>query len=155
MSLVRLLLLCSVIGIPSAFLAGTARAARLQDKPAAKDKDEDPAKRKLRKVHEALESMKQREIAEKSMDVALESAGAPKEYAEKFKQAFDFDGVLDATAEIYAKHLEEEEVDALLAFYKGDAGQKIAAALPEITIESMKVGAEYGRRAAEEIGSGK
>jgi uncharacterized protein len=154
MSLVRLLFLCTVLGIPSAFLAGTARSAAAQEKQPAKAQ-EDPAKRKLRKVHELLASMKTREISERSMDVMLEAAGAPKEYAEKFKGQFDFDGMIDSTAEIYAKHLEEDAIDALQDFYKTELGKKVAAAMPEITIESMKAGQEYGKRAAEGMGTGK
>jgi len=99
--------------------------------------------------------MKTREIAVKSMDVALEAAGAPPEYAQKFKDHFDLDGMIESTVEVYVKHLEEPEIDALLKFYTSEEGQKIAAAMPDITVDAMKAGQEYGKRAAEELGSGK
>jgi hypothetical protein len=153
MSLVRLLLVVLLLGIPGAwFLTGSASAA-VQDKPAAKA--EDPKERKLRKVRELLASMNTRAISEKSMSSMLESMGAPAEYAQKFKDAFDFDGLIDQTVEIYAKHLEEEEIDALNTFYKGESGKKISAAMMDITIETMKAGQELGKKAAEDIAGGK
>jgi hypothetical protein len=46
---------------------------------------------------------------------------------------------------VYDKYLTEEDLDALIAFYSTDTGQKIIKSLPEITKESMNVGAEWGR----------
>jgi hypothetical protein len=46
---------------------------------------------------------------------------------------------------VYDKYLTEEDLDALIAFYSTDTGQKIIKFLPEITKESMNVGAEWGR----------
>jgi uncharacterized protein len=151
MSIARLVLVLSLLGLPTAFLVSSAASARAQDKPAAA-KEETQKERKLRKVRELLASMQQREIAEKSMDVMLESMGAPKEYAQKFKDAFDFDGMIESTVAVYEKHLDEEEIDAMVKFYASDSGKKIAAAMPDITIDSMKAGQEYGKRAAEEAG---
>jgi hypothetical protein len=56
---------------------------------------------------------------------------------------------------IYDRHLSLEDIDALLAFYRTPAGQRIIAKLPIITQESMEagrvVGEEAGRRAAERV----
>jgi hypothetical protein len=46
---------------------------------------------------------------------------------------------------VYDKYLTEEDLDALIAFYSTDTGQKIIKSLPEIMKESMNVGAEWGR----------
>lgn len=48
----------------------------------------------------------------------------------------------DATARVYAKYLSEADLEALVAFYKTPAAQKFIAALPEISQEAMKAGAE-------------
>ena len=149
MSTSRLLIVSALIVLPCALGLGLSAPARAQDKPAAK---EDPIERKKTKVRELMASMKTREIAEKSMDIALESAGTPPEFVQKFKDNFDFDGMIESTVGVYVKHLEEEEIDAMLKFYKSESGKKIAAAMPEITIESMKAGQEYGKRAAEALG---
>ena len=151
MSTARLLLLSSLFVLPCTFVLGTSPMLHAQDKPAAK---EDPLERKKGKVRELMSVMKTREIAEKSMDIALESSGAPAEYTQKFKDNFDFDGMIESTVGVYVKHLEEDEIDALLKFYTSDSGKKVAAAMPEITVESMKAGQEYGKRAAEAL-SGK
>ena len=48
----------------------------------------------------------------------------------------------DATAHVYAKYLNETDLEALVAFYKSPAGQKYISAIPEISKEAMKAGAE-------------
>lgn len=48
----------------------------------------------------------------------------------------------DATAHVYAKYLNEADLEALVTFYKSPAGQKYVAALPEISQEAMKAGAD-------------
>jgi len=148
MKTARLLILSVLLIVPTTIFLSTAAPARAQDKPAAK---EDPLERKKNKVRELMAGMKTREIAEKSMEIALESTGTPTEYARKFKENFDFDGMIESTVEVYVKHLEEAEIDALLKFYTSESGKKVAAAMPEITVEAMKAGQEYGKRAAEAL----
>lgn len=152
MSTSRLLIVSVLLLVPCALGSSLVATARAQDKPAAK---EDPVERKKNKVRELMTAMKTREIAEKSMDIALETSGTPPEFIQKFKDVFDFDGMIESTVEVYVKHLEEEEIDALLKFYNSESGKKISAAMPEITVESMKAGAEFGKRAAEALGGGK
>ncbi len=152
MSRFRLLLVGSLLLLPIPLSFSAAAPARAQDKPAAK---EDPLERKKGKARELMKSMKTREIAVKSMDIALESTGAPAEYCQKFKDHFDFDAMIESTVEVYVKHLDEDQLDALLKFYTSEVGQQIAEAMPEITVDAMKAGQEYGRRAAEEAAGGK
>ncbi|MBK7643743.1 MAG: DUF2059 domain-containing protein [Planctomycetes bacterium] len=153
MSFFRALLVCSALALPPAVYFAPPVFAHAQEKEAPKK--EDPKERKRAKVRDLLEGMNQLETAKKAMSAALEGTGAPKEFADRFLEHFDFDEMIDETIEIYCKHLEEEEIDALVAFYKSDAGKKLAEAMPEITIESFKVGQELGKRAAEEISGGK
>lgn len=156
MNLARIGLVACLLALPVAFLAGSATSARAQDKPAAKE--ETPKERKLRKVRELMAGMNQREISSKGMDIALEnfkSMGLPQEFCDKFKDRFDIDELIENTVGIYERHLEEEEIDAMVAFYKSEPGKKIAEAMPAITIEAMKMGQEYGKRVAEEIAAGK
>ncbi len=155
MSLARLLLASCLLAVPTVWLASAA-SAPAQDKPAAKE--EDPAQRKLRKVRELMGAMNQRKIAEKGVEMALENfaaMGVPPDFAQKFKARFDFDQQVESMAAIYAAHLDESDVDALLAFYQGTAGKKLADAMPAITAEAAKMGSEYGQRLLQEIASGK
>ncbi|HEX7190580.1 MAG TPA: DUF2059 domain-containing protein [Thermoanaerobaculia bacterium] len=48
----------------------------------------------------------------------------------------------EETARIYAKYLNEADLEALVAFYKTAAAQKYVGALPQISQEVMKVGAD-------------
>lgn len=52
---------------------------------------------------------------------------------------------------IYRKHLNEEEVDALIAFYGSPAGQTLRDKLPLITVEASKVGEAWGMNTAMRI----
>lgn len=155
MSQARLGLAVLVALVPSLWLVSAARMPA-QDKPAAKE--EDAAARKLRKVRELMGAMNQRKIAEKGVEMALENfaaMGVPPDFAQKFKTRFDFDQQVESMAAIYAAHLDESDIDALLAFYQGAAGKKLADAMPAITAEAAKMGSEYGQRLMQEIASGK
>ena len=59
------------------------------------------------------------------------------------------------TTDVFCEHLDEATVDGMVAFYSTEAGKKLAAALPDITLDSMKKGQEYGRNLALEIMNGK
>lgn len=62
-----------------------------------------------------------------------------------YKNEFMSGELINMLTPIYDKHLTEEDLDALIAFYSTDTGQKIIKSLPEIMKESMNVGAEWGR----------
>jgi len=57
----------------------------------------------------------------------------------------------DLIVPIYAKHFEQEELEALLAFYESPTGQKMLAKMPEVMQESIEVGNDWGRRKAQEL----
>lgn len=155
MSTARLGLAVLLALASSPWLVSAVRA-HPQDQPAAKQ--EDAAARKLRKARELMTALNQRKIAEKGVEIALENfalMGVPPEYVQKFKTRYDFDQQVESMAVIYAAHLEEADIDALLAFYQGAAGKKLAAAMPAITAEAAKMGSEYGQRLLQEIAAGK
>ncbi|HEU4429094.1 MAG TPA: DUF2059 domain-containing protein [Myxococcota bacterium] len=52
---------------------------------------------------------------------------------------------------IYAKHFEQQELEALLVFYESPAGRKLLAKMPEVMQESLEVGNDWGRRKAQEL----
>lgn len=151
----RLVLAVFLALVPASWLASAARPSP-QDKPVAKE--EDAAARKLRKARELMAALNQRKIAEKGVEIAVENfalMGVPPEYAQKFKARYDFDQQIESMAAIYAAHLDESDLDALLLFYQGSAGRKLAAAMPEITAQAAKLGSDYGQRLLQEIASGK
>ena len=59
--------------------------------------------------------------------------------------------VVDATVDIYRRHLSHDEILLLIAFYETDIGQKLVRVLPVMTQESMEVGQRLGAEWAIEL----
>jgi len=53
---------------------------------------------------------------------------------------------------IYERHVSEEDLDHLLAFYRSPVGKRFIKALPQITEESRKVGEEWGEGLGRRVG---
>lgn len=120
--------------------------------------EETAAARKERKVRRMLAAMKQRESMEAATKASSESfgkMGLPESFTEAFLDRFDYDRMIDATADVYVDELEEGTIDALIAFHESEQGQLHAAALPRITVATLRAGQKYGEELATEIASGK
>lgn len=52
---------------------------------------------------------------------------------------------------VYDKYYTEEEIDALLKFYKSDIGKKMVAKSPEVMKESMDIGRVWGEGLAQKV----
>ena len=132
------------------FDASSARATTLQDR-----KEPETERQRLeRKVRKLLDVNGVKAVQEQSVDQMLEQfkkMSLPEEFAQKFKAKFDLDHVLDINVRIYADHLDEATLDALIAFYESKSGRKYAEAFPEITRESLEAGMEYGARIGREV----
>lgn len=55
---------------------------------------------------------------------------------------------IDLVAAVYASRFTVEELDALAAFYRSPVGIKFAAEMPEMAMELLSVGNEFGQRIA-------
>ncbi len=120
--------------------------------------EESKSERKERKAQELMEAMHQREVMEKSTIAGSEAfakMGLPESFTEAFLDRFDYDRMIDETVEIYAEKLEEETLDALIAFYASEQGQLFAAELPAISVAGLRMGQKYGEELATEIIQGK
>jgi uncharacterized protein len=53
--------------------------------------------------------------------------------------------VLDQIAILYARKFSADEMKALAEFYRSSLAQKFIAAIPELTVEAMKIGNNWGR----------
>lgn len=118
------------------------------------------ADHKKKDIRKLLDLMGTRKLVMSSMDgmmntmrPVLENSLPPGDYRPqlvelfmaKFKSKIDMDRFMEMAAAIYDKHFTGEEIGQLIAFYQSPVGQKLAAALPEITDE-MRVKAEsWGR----------
>ena len=56
------------------------------------------------------------------------------------------DQLVDLVLPVYQKHLTEEDVKGIIAFYKTPVGKKFAEQTPLITQESMAAGQEWGKK---------
>ncbi|GAB4394828.1 MAG: hypothetical protein Tsb0032_23580 [Kiloniellaceae bacterium] len=83
------------------------------------------------------------DIPEEAWDLALEEAEAA------FRESIA--AFLEKTIPIYDRHLTEEEVDGLLAFYRTPVGRSVIRKLPQVTQESMIAGQQWGLAVGEEV----
>ncbi len=144
-----LLLVISAVAVPvTAFV--------LREDPATAEESE--SERKERKARKYLELMNHRQVMEETTVVSTEAfakMGLPESFTESFTDRFDYDRMIDEAVEIYALKLEEETLDALIAFYASEQGQVFAGELPEISVAILRKGQTYGEELAIEIMQGK
>ena len=144
-----LLLAVSAIALPV-----TAYAVREDPAPT----EESESARKEKKARQVVEGMNHRAVMEQSTIAGAEAfakMGLPESFTEAFLDRFDYDRMIDETVEIYAEKLEEETLDALIAFYASEQGQLFAAELPAISVAGLRMGQKYGEEFATEIMQGK
>ncbi len=73
----------------------------------------------------------------------------PKAFWAEFRKEIDVQVLVDLVVPVYDKHLNHEDIKALLVFYESSAGKKLIRVLPQITKESMASGEAWGRQIAE------
>jgi len=75
-------------------------------------------------------------------------------FLDDFRKEMKKEGINDLyelVIPIYKKHISEDELDAIISFYKSSAGQSYLKKSPLIMNESMQVGAEWGKKIAAKI----
>jgi len=68
----------------------------------------------------------------------------------EFMQA-SLNDLADMLVPVYQKHLTEEDLKAVIAFYATPTGQKFAQKTPLITQESMQIGQAWGQQIAQDF----
>jgi uncharacterized protein len=71
-------------------------------------------------------------------------------FASRFQKHFDPHSVTETVIPIYDKYLSNEDVKALLEYYKSPFGQRMLKVLPEVARDSQQAGYRLGQKAAEE-----
>jgi hypothetical protein len=71
-------------------------------------------------------------------------------FAARFQKHFDPHSVTETVIPIYDKYLSNEDVRALLEYYKSPFGQRMLKVLPEVARDSQQAGYRLGQKAAEE-----
>jgi hypothetical protein len=118
---------------------------------------DDAAKEK--KVRELLRLSGELTTAKDACDAALKkqkgNASLPPGYIKRFGELADEKFFEDVFTPVYMKHFDEEDIDAIIAFYKTPAGKKLIAERPSLmkdaAQEGMTAGAKLGVRVMEEL----
>lgn len=78
-----------------------------------------------------------------------EMAEVPESFWEKVQKKMDTRELQEKIIPIYDKYYTIEDLKAINAFYETPVGQKVLSTLPQIMQESIKIGQEWGKQAAE------
>jgi hypothetical protein len=71
-------------------------------------------------------------------------------FAARFEKHFDAHNLTEIVIPIYDKHLSNEDLKELLAYYQSPFGQHMLKVLPEVARESQVAGFKLGQKAAQE-----
>jgi hypothetical protein len=73
----------------------------------------------------------------------------PGSFWEEFRSEIRPGEIADLIVPVYQRHLSQEDVDDLTAFFSSPAGRRFVSKQPAILNDSMQVGAEWGARIGE------
>jgi uncharacterized protein len=71
-------------------------------------------------------------------------------FAERFQKHFDPHSLTETVIPIYDKYLSNEDLKALLEYYRSPFGQRMLKVLPDVARDSQLAGYALGQRAAED-----
>lgn len=108
------------------------------------------------KTKELLELMGATDSMKQMLPVVIEQVKAQypnvsHSYWDKFKNKIDTNELIDLIVPVYNKYYTEAEIDQLVQFYKTPIGQKVRKVTPQVSVESMQAGQQWGMKIAQEI----
>lgn len=119
---------------------------------------------KRQNIRRLLELTKAGEIGSKAIEEQLGSirqlfTSLPTEmrskvqaiFEDEMRKEFSPEKIIETVLPVYEKHLSNEDVISLLAFYETPAGQKFAQVLPTIMQEAMQLGEARGKDLSQRI----
>jgi hypothetical protein len=72
-------------------------------------------------------------------------------FVESYKARFDADAATGQLEAIYDKHFSDDEIKGLLQFYGSPLGQKFAAEMPKINMETQAASRAFSTRIAKDV----
>lgn len=75
--------------------------------------------------------------------------GEPDDFWTEFMKEVNADDLVKLTIPIYQKYYSEEDIAAIIVFYKSPVGQRMLATMPAVIQDGMKVGENWGRKISE------
>lgn len=111
------------------------------------------------KVKEMLELTKYKEnfkVGVESMvnNIIKLRPDVPEELWVRMKEEFlgaSMEELIDIVSEVYAKHLDEADLDNVIAFYKTPSGSKLAEKSPLINQDVMNAAQDWGKKLGEDF----
>lgn len=76
---------------------------------------------------------------------------APEKFWADMRTEIDANQIVELVIPVYQKHLTEEDVKEINAFYDSPVGKKLIKAQPEIIQDSFKIGQEWGKKVALDV----
>lgn len=145
-------LVVTVLGAACASLPVAAQEAR-PAAPAAKVQVESEKLKDIRRLLEVTGSSKLgAQVVEQLLASFRQSRqGVPDSFWEELRKEMNVDELTELVVPIYDRHLSHEDVKQLIAFYESPVGRKLLGVQPQILGESMALGQEWGRAAAERV----
>jgi hypothetical protein len=77
--------------------------------------------------------------------------GVPPDFWTAFRAKIKGDDLVELIIPVYEKHLTEEDVDGLIAFFSSPTGRRFVEKQPLILTDTMKLGEAWGAKLAEEV----
>jgi hypothetical protein len=110
---------------------------------------------KEEKVRKLLKAQGQEEASKMAFDKMIDAfkklPGLPPGFLEKFREKASAKEMVELAVPVYAKHLDDATLDAVIAFYETPEGKKLAASFPAIQSEAMDAGNVWGQKKAMEV----
>ena len=143
----------------TALVLFAAAFASSQTTPAAKSAAQ-PGTTKIEKIRELINLIGTPRLAAemmKSQAADLKKLmpfppAAQDDFEKEFLASIKVSELVDLVVPIYDRHLSEQDVDGMLAFYRGPVGRRVIKALPQITAESQRIGQEWGQGVGLKVG---
>ncbi len=123
----------------------------------AADPGAKPESAKVKNIRKLLELTKTRELQVQILkqlvgEMKKAVPDAPPTFWDDFvKEASKSDSLIEIMVPIYDKHLDDQDILDMIAFYQSRAGKKLIDVMPQITAESTAAGANWGQKIGEEI----
>ncbi len=75
----------------------------------------------------------------------------PQKFWDDFAKEIKAEDLIEMVVPIYDKHLSQEDIKAVIAFYETPTGKRFVKALPQLTQESMAAGQKWGMALAQKV----
>ena len=133
--------------------AGFAILGMFLVQPAFAQDDEEMSSKEY-KVREYLKLTGAEALAHQMLEQTITSLsampGLHPDFPQEFRNVAAETSFTDMTVPVYIEHLSEDDLDAAIAYWSSPAGQRMAAATPTISQESMLIGQTWGAQVGEE-----